>query len=136
VGPSGRRIVVSYGSNPVTNGNGDALGGTPGNHTPQDILTYADDNVNGTFASRITGHGLMDNTDIAPIMEDFLGVNIFSGSLGIDNPTQGTHGTDGDIVAPNPVPPVPRPRSTSRPVVAGWRRWRFSTRSASVSAVS
>ncbi|MEP7219406.1 MAG: alkaline phosphatase, partial [Bacteroidota bacterium] len=103
VGPSGRRIVVSYGSNPVTNGNGDALGGTPGNHTPQDILTYADDNVNGTFASRITGHGLMDNTDIAPIMEDFLGVNIFGGSVGIDNPTQGTHGTDGDAVMPNPV---------------------------------
>ncbi|MEO5928800.1 MAG: FlgD immunoglobulin-like domain containing protein, partial [Candidatus Kapaibacterium sp.] len=57
----------------------------------------------GTFASRITGHGLMDNTDIAPIMEDFLGVSIFSGSVGIDNPTQGTHGTDGDAVMPNPV---------------------------------
>lgn len=97
-----RRIVVSYGSNPVTNGNGSAVGGTPGNHTPQDILVYADDNVNGEYASRVTGHGLMDNTDLTPIMADFLGVNM---SSGVTNPDGGStpNALRGSDVVPNPV---------------------------------
>lgn len=73
---TGRRLVVSYGSNPLTNGNGTKRGGTPGNHTPQDILVSADDNVNGAFAGKITARGLLDNTDLEPIMEEFLGVNV------------------------------------------------------------
>jgi len=77
-GPNARRIVIAYGSNPIVNGNGDAIGTTPGNHTPQDVWVGADDNVNGAFASRITGRGLLDNTDLFPIMRDFLGVTITS----------------------------------------------------------
>ncbi|MEI8134082.1 MAG: alkaline phosphatase [bacterium] len=76
---TGRRIVVSYGSNPLTNGNGQKVaGGTPGNHTPQDVLAYADDNVGGNFANRICGKGLLDNTDLTPIMEAFLDVKVSS----------------------------------------------------------
>jgi len=99
--PTGRRIVISYGSNPLTNGNGAARGGTPGNHTPQDILVSADDNVNGQYASRITGKGLLDNTDLEPIMEDFLGVKVTT-SIAVD-PTEG--GKAGVVARtyPNPV---------------------------------
>lgn len=71
---NGRRLVVAYGSNPNTNGNGKKAGGTPGNHTPADIWVGSDDNVGGTYASRITGKGLLDNTDLFPIMKDFLGL--------------------------------------------------------------
>ncbi len=78
VSKTGRRIVVSYGSNPITNGNGVKPGGTPGNHTPQDVWVGGDDNVSGTFASRITGRGLLDNTDLTPIMIDFLKVTLTS----------------------------------------------------------
>jgi hypothetical protein len=78
VSKTGRRIVVSYGSNPLTNGNGVAPGSTPGNHTPQDVWVGGDDNVSGTFASRITGRGLLDNTDLTPIMIDFLKVTLTS----------------------------------------------------------
>lgn len=74
VAADGRRIVVAYGSNPLTNGNGTALTATPGNHTPMDIWIGAEDNVNGDVARRITGRGLLDNTDLYPIMRDFLGV--------------------------------------------------------------
>ncbi len=102
VGPSGRRIVVSYGSNPVTNGNGGAVGSTPGNHTPQDVLIYADDNVNGTVASTITGRGLLDNTDLAPIMEKFLNVKIFAGIKSDDDPTMTRSLRVGDVI-PNPT---------------------------------
>ena len=78
---TGRRIVISYGSNPLANGNGTNVGATPGNHTPADIWVGADDNVNGTWASKITGRGLMDNTDLTPIMKDFLGLTSFSTGL-------------------------------------------------------
>lgn len=99
--PTGRRLVISYGSNPLTNGNGVLRGGTPGNHTPQDILVSADDNVNGQFASRITGRGLLDNTDLEPIMEDFLEVKVTT-SISVD-PTEG--GKAGVVARtfPNPV---------------------------------
>lgn len=72
----GRRLVISYGSNPNTNGNGIKIGSTPGNHTPQDILIYADDNQNGKYASLLTGRGLLDNTDLTPVMENILGVKL------------------------------------------------------------
>ena len=85
---SGNRIVVSYGSNPVVNGNTTAVGSTPGNHTPSDIFVGAEDNVGGQFAQRITGRGLLDNTDLTPIMESFLGVEA------------------GGTVAVRPPPPV------------------------------
>ena len=71
------RIVIAYGSNPIVNGNGTKLGATPGNHTPADVWVGADDNVGGTFASRITGRGLLDNTDLTPIMKDFLKLEKF-----------------------------------------------------------
>ncbi len=77
VDTNGRRIVVAYASNPLTNGNGTKAGGTPGNHTPMDIWVGADDNVLGSFASRITGHGLLDNTYLTHIMADFLKLDNF-----------------------------------------------------------
>lgn len=99
--PSGRRLVISYGSNPLTNGNGGLRGSTPGNHTPQDILVSADDNVNGQFASRITGRGLLDNTDLEPIMEDFLEVKVTT-SIAVD-PTEGGKAGVVSRTYPNPV---------------------------------
>ncbi len=76
-GPNARRLVIAYGSNIQTNGNSNP--GTPGNHTPDDIYVGADDNVGGRFASRITGRGLLDNTDLTPIMSEFMGLtNVFS----------------------------------------------------------
>ncbi len=78
---TGRRIVISYGSNPLANGNSTRFGSTPGNHTPADIFVGADDNVNGTWASKITGRGLLDNTDLTPIMKDFLGLTNFQTGL-------------------------------------------------------
>jgi alkaline phosphatase len=69
------RIVISYGSNPYTNGNGPlpkAKDYSPGNHTPQDVIVGADDNLGGEYARRITGRGLIDNTDITPIVASFL----------------------------------------------------------------
>ena len=88
--PTARRIVVAYGSNPLTNGNGTRAstgvgsnqGATPGNHTPQDIWVGAEDNTN-THAQQLTGRGLLDNTAITPIMADFLGLTAFGTSLGI-----------------------------------------------------
>lgn len=68
-----KRIVIAYGSNPVTNGNGTKAGSTPGNHTPQDIWVGADDNT-GTHAKLISGRGLLDNTALHPIMYSFLGL--------------------------------------------------------------
>jgi alkaline phosphatase len=82
---TGQRIVIAYGSNPLANGNGTKIGATPGNHTPQDIFVGADDNLNGQFASRITGRGLLDNTDLTPIMRDFLGLSDFQ--MGLVDPT-------------------------------------------------
>ncbi len=87
---TGKRIVVAYGSNPLTNGNGTRAstgvgsnqGATPGNHTPQDIWVGAEDNTN-THAQQIAGRGLLDNTAITPIMADFLGLTAFGTSLGI-----------------------------------------------------
>ncbi|MEP7235050.1 MAG: alkaline phosphatase [Ignavibacteriota bacterium] len=99
---TGRRIVVAYGSNPQTNGNSTKVsGGTPGNHTPQDVLAYADDNVGGTFASRITGKGLLDNTDLEPVMQSFLGVTLSAGVKQIDPPV--ARPKDGGFLFPNPV---------------------------------
>ncbi|GBD02290.1 Alkaline phosphatase 4 [bacterium HR18] len=80
-GPTARRIVIAYGSNPMVNGNGGTIGTTPGNHTPQDVWVGADDNVNGQFAGRLTGQGLLDNTDLFPIMRDFLQVSLTSNEL-------------------------------------------------------
>jgi alkaline phosphatase len=79
--PTARRIVVAYGSNPLTNGNGVATGGTPGNHTPQDIWVGAEDNT-GSHAQMIAGRGLLDNTALTPIMGDFLRLNEFVQNLG------------------------------------------------------
>jgi alkaline phosphatase len=84
------RIVIAYGSNPVVNGNGTKLGATPGNHTPADIWVGADDNIGGTFASRITGRGLLDNTDLTPIMKDFMrldGFQLWAPKLAMANTT-------------------------------------------------
>jgi len=84
--PTGKRIVVAYGSNPLTNGNGTRAstgvgsnqGATPGNHTPQDIWVGAEDNTNlATDAAAIAGRGLLDNTSITPIMARFLGLTSF-----------------------------------------------------------
>lgn len=75
VDTAGRRIVVSYASNPITNGNGDKAGGTPGNHTPMDVWVGADDNAGGAFASQITGKGQLDNTYLTHIMASFLGLD-------------------------------------------------------------
>lgn len=72
VDTAGRRIVVAYASNPLTNGNGTKAGGTPGNHTPMDIWVGADDNTGGAYASYITSKGLIDNTFLTPIMAKFL----------------------------------------------------------------
>ncbi|MET4074124.1 alkaline phosphatase [Hymenobacter sp. UYCo722] len=84
---TGKRIVVAYGSNPLTNGNGTRAstgvgsnqGATPGNHTPQDIWVGAEDNANSadpTFGAQgIAGQGLLDNTSITPLMARFLGIN-------------------------------------------------------------
>lgn len=72
VDTAGRRIVVSYASNPITNGNGAKAGGTPGNHTPMDVWVGAEDNTSGTFAGQIAGQGQLDNTFLTHIMADFL----------------------------------------------------------------
>ena len=100
----GNRIVISYGSNPVVNGNTQVVGNTPGNHTPSDIFVGAEDNVGGQFARRITGRGLLDNTDLFPIMKDFLQVELgvstaqrpSPSALGLEvagaNPSAGTVG--------------------------------------------
>ena len=85
-----KRIVVAYGSNPLTNGNGTRAstgvttnqGATPGNHTPQDIWVGSEDNTN-THAQLITGRGLLDNTAITPIMADFMGLTAFGTTLGL-----------------------------------------------------
>lgn len=97
---TGRRIVVSYGSNPNVNGNGLTIGGTPGNHTPQDILVLADDNVNGDYASLITGKGLLDNTDLNPIMLSFLNVTLNS-----VKPDDNGAKNDFGRIYPNPATP-------------------------------
>lgn len=75
---NGRRIVIAYASNPLTNGNGNLAGGTPGNHTPMDVFVGAEDNVQGDFARRITGKGQLDNTYLTQIMADFLQVGALS----------------------------------------------------------
>lgn len=72
VAVDGRRIVVAYASNPLTNGNGVAAGGTPGNHTPMDVFVGAQDNAGGAYAGQISGIGQLDNTYLNHIMEQFL----------------------------------------------------------------
>lgn len=98
VDTAGRRIVVAYGSNPLTNGNGTNAGGTPGNHTPMDVWVGGDDNVGGTYASKITGIGLFDNTYLTHIMDDFLGLQQ---SQHIGGPAGGN--TTDLLVFPNPA---------------------------------
>jgi alkaline phosphatase len=98
VDTAGRRIVVAYGSNPLTNGNGTNAGGTPGNHTPMDVWVGGDDNVGGTFASQITGIGLFDNTYLTHIMDNFLGL---AQSQHIGSPSNGQ--TIEFKVFPNPA---------------------------------
>jgi alkaline phosphatase len=95
-----RRIVVSYGSNPLTNGNGANQTGNVGNHTPQDIWVGAEDNT-GTHALQISGKGLLDNTALTPIMSDFLHLTTFSTSLGIRGGTK-TSASNKLQVAPVP----------------------------------
>jgi alkaline phosphatase len=88
--PTAKRIVVAYGSNPITNGNGNRAstgvgtnqGGTPGNHTPQDIWVGAEDNT-GTHANLLSGRGLLDNTAVTPIMADFMSLTAFGAGLGL-----------------------------------------------------
>ncbi len=73
---TGKRLVVAYASNPLTNGNSTNQSGTAGNHTPQDVWVGADDNT-GTHASQLVGKGLLDNTSLTPIMANFLGLTTF-----------------------------------------------------------
>jgi alkaline phosphatase len=98
VDTAGRRIVVSYASNPLTNGNGTNAGGTPGNHTPMDVTVTGEDNLGNTFASQITGIGLFDNTYLTHIMDNFLGL---TPSGFIRKPTA-AEGNDVDVY-PNPT---------------------------------
>lgn len=79
---TGRRIVVAYASNPLTNGNSTNQSGTAGNHTPQDVWVGADDNT-GTHASQFTGKGLLDNTSLTPVMADFLKLSLFATTLNV-----------------------------------------------------
>jgi len=71
---NGRRIIITYASNPLTLGHNCESGYSFGNHTPQDIWVGSDDNVNGKFGSRIAGKGMLDNTYLNKIMADFLGL--------------------------------------------------------------
>ncbi len=89
VAVDGRRIVVAYASNPLTNGNGTNAGGTPGNHTPMDVFVGAEDNLNGAYAGQISGIGQMDNTFLYHIMEEFL----INGNLGTDEPLKTDSGS-------------------------------------------
>ena len=103
--PNGRRIVIAFGSNPLTNGNGTKAGGTPGNHTPQDVLVCADDNDGGKWASRITGHGLLDNTSLTEIMSDFMKLHSFGrtpSSLTISDESIESVFSQSSSVYPNP----------------------------------
>jgi len=92
-----KRMVVAYGSNPLTNGNGARAstgvgsnsGATPGNHTPQDVWVGADDNTNGSHAGRISGRGLLDNTALTPIMANFLALTAFETVLGMRSASSG-----------------------------------------------
>jgi alkaline phosphatase len=77
---NGRRIIISYGSNPLTSGNSNSTGNTAGNHTPMDILVLADDNQDGKYASGLAGKGLLDNTDLTSLIEYFLEVRIPMGN--------------------------------------------------------
>lgn len=100
---SGPRIVISYGSNPVVNGNTTAIGATPGNHTPSDIFVGAEDNVGGAYAQRITGRGLLDNTDLTPIMTDFLDVEL-GGDLTTDAGSDALGAFALAVAGANPTP--------------------------------
>ncbi|QKG57403.1 alkaline phosphatase [Hymenobacter sp. BRD128] len=79
---TGKRIVVAYASNPLTNGNSTNQSGTAGNHTPQDVWVGADDNT-GTHAAQFTGRGLLDNTSLTPVMADFLKLSTFATTLNV-----------------------------------------------------
>jgi alkaline phosphatase len=78
ISPTARRIVVAYGSNPLTNGNGVSINNLPGNHTPQDVWFGADDNLDGKIAGKLVGRGQLDNTALTEIMAEFLGLSGFS----------------------------------------------------------
>ncbi len=68
------RIVVAYGSNPLTNGNKAVIGSTAGNHTPQDVLLNCDDNKDGYYSRKLTERGLLDNTEVNKVMLEFLDI--------------------------------------------------------------
>jgi len=98
---TGRRIVVAYASNPLTNGNGTNQTGNVGNHTPQDVWIAAEDNTD-THAKQLTGRGLLDNTSVTPLMADFMGLSLFGSTLSVRGgvlpiPTA-------DVVQLSPVP--------------------------------
>jgi alkaline phosphatase len=67
-----RRIIITYASNPLSLGHNCDGDFAFGNHTPQDIWVGAEDNVGGKWAKKITGKGMLDNTDLFPIMKAFL----------------------------------------------------------------
>ncbi len=96
---TGKRIVIAYGSNPVTNGNGTKAGGSIGNHTPQDIWVGAEDNTD-THAKQLSGKGLLDNTSLTPIMADFLGLTGFI--TNVNAPAKRTAAEASANVYPNP----------------------------------
>lgn len=96
VDTNGRRIVVAFASNPLTNGNGTKAGGTPGNHTPMDIWIGADDNLNGAYAKNITGRGLLDNTFLTQIMTNFLNLP----DLGSFSETPASNSKSDAIISP------------------------------------
>jgi len=73
---NGRRIIITYASNPLTLGHSCEGGYSFGNHTPQDIWVGSDDNVKGKFSGRIAGKGMLDNTFLTQIMADFLGLKM------------------------------------------------------------
>jgi len=98
---TGRRIVVAYASNPLTNGNGANQTGNVGNHTPQDVWIAAEDNTD-THAKQLTGKGLLDNTSVTPLMADFMGLSLFGTTLSVRGGVLPT--PTADVVQLSPVP--------------------------------
>ncbi|RZL02285.1 MAG: T9SS type A sorting domain-containing protein, partial [Hymenobacter sp.] len=98
---TGRRIVVAYASNPLTNGNGTNQTGAVGNHTPQDVWVAAEDNTD-THAKQLTGKGLLDNTSVTPLMADFLNLSTFASTLGARGASTPQAALDGFQLSPVP----------------------------------
>ncbi|MDJ0365149.1 alkaline phosphatase [Hymenobacter sp. H14-R3] len=98
---TGRRIVVAYASNPLTNGNGANQSGAVGNHTPQDVWVAAEDNTD-THAKQLTGRGLLDNTAITPLMADFMNLSLFASTLSVRGGNAPQAPLDGFQLSPVP----------------------------------